>query len=155
MKKSKKEKAKEAEFNMPLPHPPVSAQFTADGLMVTVIEGKKIYYKILSWKDLYKLGKKGKKVTPPQMVQDMTSKLDDMMVKNAKRDEERQKALEELKRKYSTPVRVARPEPLAPVMPVPQYQTRPETAVPVSPEDPLASMFKTVPPPPHPTEAGN
>lgn len=160
--KKPKAKAKKSEpvFSVPVPQPPVSAMFSVDGLMLTVIEGKKVYYKILSWKELYKLGKTGKKMTPPEMVKKMTDKLDDMMADRAKSDAERQKALDELKRKYgSSPVRVS---PLPPVMPVPPYRRAPGpvSAGPVIGEtplapDPMANMFKDLPPTSPPSVAGN
>lgn len=140
----KKIKAKQPQYNIPVPQPPVSAMFTADGLMLTVIEGKNLYHKTVSWKELYKIGKKGKKMTPPDYVKTMTAKLDDMLSQRAKDDAERQKALDELKKKYQTPVRV----PLAPVIPVPQYRPAVQAVPGPAMEEPLTDV---VPPPP-PTE---
>lgn len=102
------------------PHPPVSAMFTIDGLLLHVIEKDKLYQKTLSWRDLYKIGKKGKKMTPTGMVKTVTNKFDDLIKQHTDSNVRSQKLLDDMKKFRETrPVVSAVPVMPPPVMPPP------------------------------------
>jgi len=118
---------------MKMPKVPAGAMFTMDGLMIFVVEKGKMYQKTLTWKELHRIGRKGKKMAIPTMVGGLMDKLEGMMKEQAESQVRRDKVFEDFKKKLGA----ARP-------------TGPVRAVPVVPVVSGAGGMAPVAPPPPP-----
>ncbi len=122
-------------MKFPAPVPPVTAQFTAQGILLVGIQKGQMYHRVLSWKELFKLAKKGKKTKPEGFLKQAASKMDEMTAASDRAAAESARLRETLK-SGGQPLPTS---PMPPVMPVPPY--RRVQAVPVAPPAPV------VPPP--------
>lgn len=78
------------------PQPPVGGIFRPDGLFLTLVEGDSLTHRLLTWNDLEKLARRGKKQKATGMLRDFTKKVDDMIVDSEKRSQESKARLKEL-----------------------------------------------------------
>jgi hypothetical protein len=111
------------------PNPPIGAIFRPDGLFLTLIEKDSVTQRLVSWEELHKLAKKGKKLGINKAAQEFAKKANEVidsnkafMEQSEKRAAESRQHIEELKKmRESRPV--ARPAvvavPVAPMPPAP------------------------------------
>lgn len=60
---------------MSSPIPPVGGIFRPDGLFLTVIEAGKTYQRLIPWKELYRMAKRGEKMTAAGMLKKVTDQV--------------------------------------------------------------------------------
>lgn len=80
------------------PIPPVGGCFRPDGLFLTVIEDGKTYQRLISWNELYKMAKRGEKMTAKGMLKKVTDQISRAVKSNQDFTTESQKRLDELKK---------------------------------------------------------
>lgn len=67
---------------MSQPNPPVGGTFRPDGLLLVVVEKGSVTQRLLSWDELYRLAKQGKKETVKGAMKTFTSKVDEVVKSN-------------------------------------------------------------------------
>lgn len=76
--------------------PPVIVQMVPDGVLLFA-PGKQVCMRMLSWKELEKLAKKGKKKNIPDMMKEATKQLGELIKRNQEWENNRIAAQEKLK----------------------------------------------------------
>jgi len=109
--------------------PAVSVQFMPEGILILVVERKQVWHKMLTWKEVARIGKKGKKGDPSGFLKGMTDKIGELidqskqtearLEKNgeewARYRKEQEARVQELKAKYGVQGAIPPvPTPLAP-----------------------------------------
>lgn len=84
---------------------PVTVVFTPEGLTVVSIKGGTTYKRVIPWKEMYKLGLRGEKVTGSAVVKQISKKVNEMVASNVKSMNSNKEFLKTLK---------SRPAPLLP-----------------------------------------
>ena len=64
------------------PTPPVGGIFRPDGLFLTLVESGSFTSRLLTWDELYKLAKRGKKETTTGALKDFTKKVSEVVKSN-------------------------------------------------------------------------
>jgi hypothetical protein len=84
------------------PTPPVGGVFRPDGLLLVIVENGNTYQRVIPWKDLYKLARRGKKQIPTALLKGFAKKVDEVVKSNEKAGLDGTKRLQELKKITST-----------------------------------------------------
>lgn len=99
------------------PKPPVGGIFRPDGLFLTLMEKKSIRQRLLTWDDLAKLARRGKKQTTTGALKDFTKKVDEVVKSNAQAIADSQKRAAESKARLEELKRLPQVRPVLPPLP--------------------------------------
>lgn len=80
------------------PIPPVGGIFRPDGLFLTVFEDGKTYQRLLPWQELYKMTKRGQKMTAKGMLKKVADQVSLAVKSNQAFTAASEKRLDELKK---------------------------------------------------------
>jgi hypothetical protein len=83
---------------MKQPTPPVGGVFRPDGLLLVIVEHGATYQRVIPWKDLYKMARRGQKQTPVGAMKTFTKKVNEVIKSNEKAGMDSAKRLEEMKK---------------------------------------------------------
>lgn len=85
---------------------PVSVVFTPEGMLITSLKNKAGFQKTITWKELHKIGLKGKKVSGGELLKKIAKRAQDVVKGNLESLENHKKFMKDMK---SLP----RPKPIA------------------------------------------
>lgn len=99
---------------------PVSVMFNQEGIIVTSLKKEAGYQKTISWKELYRIGLKGKRLSAKGalkgVVKQLTEKAHEVIKENEKRAEQHKRFMKDMK---SLPKPMLPPRPMMPPSPPP------------------------------------
>ena len=82
---------------------PVSVLFNPEGVTVISINGRTTRKRLISWKELHKLGLRGEKVTGPAFTKQITKKVNELVDSNIKNMNSNKEFLKKMRRTVTIP----------------------------------------------------
>jgi hypothetical protein len=77
---------------------PVSVLVNPEGVTIISIKGSTTYKRLIPWKEMYKLGLRGEKVTGPAFTKQLAKKVDELVASNVKNMDSNKEFLKRMRR---------------------------------------------------------
>jgi len=90
---------------------PVSVVLTPEGMLITSLKNKAAYQKTITWKELHKIGLKGKKVSGGELLKKIAKRAQDVVKGNLKSLESHKKFMKDMNDARSRRASVPLPPP--------------------------------------------